>query len=569
MRSRSPSSAFWRGVRQRARDWPSCPTRCAGPSRLALPRGPRVSAGRSARVSARAEDGRAESGRCFRLAISLWSAETLARVRAERMSLSTSGLGAPLAWLLAGSASSPLPALHRRCRHRSSLVRHHSPRRRRASRRARAARWTTARCPRSRSCASEGALHDGHDGVSVGHRAGVHAIPHGTLSRTGRAPGLALVRPQPRDGARLRQLPQLRRRRDAARRHAISIRRADDVRARRPSRRCAERHRPRPSANASASAAASRSSRARHARTSPATSPAGSTSTDVSAPRSRDAFASSGRESRSPRSPASTRRRTRPVTIRPRCTRRCASSTTTAAEIRRDAERAGTWESMHLWIVSDHGHSPVDAHDDLATLLRSWGHATIAHPWTFARRTRRGGDGERQRHGAHLSRARPTRASVVASARAAMVGRSRSRCSSDRRWTCSILPHSTTLFEVRQSRARHGDDRGARTARYSYRPDDGRSARDRTRTSRSATPPRTTSPIGIRLSRCARADRASRERVAIGRDHSLRGAGLGFSRAVRADSARVVARRAASRAHARSAADEPAARRAHRDERST
>ncbi len=56
----------------------------------------------------------------------------------------------------------------------------------------------------------------------------------------------------------------------------------------------------------------------------------------------------------------------------------------TAAEIRRDAERSGRWDSTHLWIASDHGHSRVTAHDDLAALLRSWGHHTIAHPWTFS-----------------------------------------------------------------------------------------------------------------------------------------------------------------------------------------
>lgn len=56
----------------------------------------------------------------------------------------------------------------------------------------------------------------------------------------------------------------------------------------------------------------------------------------------------------------------------------------TAAQIRHDAERSGQWQSMHLWIASDHGHSPVTSHDDLATLLRSWGHGTIAHPWTFS-----------------------------------------------------------------------------------------------------------------------------------------------------------------------------------------
>jgi len=55
----------------------------------------------------------------------------------------------------------------------------------------------------------------------------------------------------------------------------------------------------------------------------------------------------------------------------------------TVAEIRHDAERAGRWNSMHLWVASDHGHSPVASHDDLATLMRSFGYATIAHPWTF------------------------------------------------------------------------------------------------------------------------------------------------------------------------------------------
>lgn len=53
------------------------------------------------------------------------------------------------------------------------------------------------------------------------------------------------------------------------------------------------------------------------------------------------------------------------------------------AEIRHDAERAGRWEQTHLWIVSDHGHSPVEHHDDLAVLLgEEWGLRTLAHPWT-------------------------------------------------------------------------------------------------------------------------------------------------------------------------------------------
>ena len=54
------------------------------------------------------------------------------------------------------------------------------------------------------------------------------------------------------------------------------------------------------------------------------------------------------------------------------------------AELRHDAERAGCWEQTHLWIVSDHGHSPVDRHDDLAVLFGdTWGFRTLSHPWTF------------------------------------------------------------------------------------------------------------------------------------------------------------------------------------------
>lgn len=55
----------------------------------------------------------------------------------------------------------------------------------------------------------------------------------------------------------------------------------------------------------------------------------------------------------------------------------------TARRIRDDAERDGRWEGMHLWVVSDHGHSPVGAHDDIAALLRSLGWRVLAHPWTF------------------------------------------------------------------------------------------------------------------------------------------------------------------------------------------
>ena len=53
-----------------------------------------------------------------------------------------------------------------------------------------------------------------------------------------------------------------------------------------------------------------------------------------------------------------------------------------AARIREDAVRDGWWQDTHLWIVSDHGHSPVHTHEDLAGVIRGLGHRTVAHPWS-------------------------------------------------------------------------------------------------------------------------------------------------------------------------------------------
>jgi arylsulfatase A-like enzyme len=55
----------------------------------------------------------------------------------------------------------------------------------------------------------------------------------------------------------------------------------------------------------------------------------------------------------------------------------------TVARIRSDAERSGRWSDMHLWVVSDHGHSPVRQHEDLVGLIRTTGLRTIAHPWVY------------------------------------------------------------------------------------------------------------------------------------------------------------------------------------------
>jgi hypothetical protein len=56
------------------------------------------------------------------------------------------------------------------------------------------------------------------------------------------------------------------------------------------------------------------------------------------------------------------------------------------AGIRDDAERNGTWQDTHVWVVSDHGHSPVVHHDDIAGLISRLGFRTIAHPFVFSMR---------------------------------------------------------------------------------------------------------------------------------------------------------------------------------------
>ena len=50
--------------------------------------------------------------------------------------------------------------------------------------------------------------------------------------------------------------------------------------------------------------------------------------------------------------------------------------------LREDAERGGWWEATHLWLVSDHGHSPVHTHEDLAAVVAATGRRTVAHPWS-------------------------------------------------------------------------------------------------------------------------------------------------------------------------------------------
>ncbi len=53
-----------------------------------------------------------------------------------------------------------------------------------------------------------------------------------------------------------------------------------------------------------------------------------------------------------------------------------------AGRLRADAESGGWWKDTHLWIVSDHGHSTVHEHEDLAGIVAATGARTVAHPWS-------------------------------------------------------------------------------------------------------------------------------------------------------------------------------------------
>jgi len=143
----------------------------------------------------------------------------------------------------------------------------------------------------------------------------------------------------------------------------------------------------------------------------------------------------------------------------------------TAAEIRADAERDGTWERTHLWIVSDHGHSPVSSHDDLAEHFRALGHRTLAHPWTFGNSHRVAVmvSGNAMAH-VYLDLERRERPywPVLENRWADAVSSLLERHSVD----LAVLPHSPTRVEVR------GGGRGAAfiektNGHYSYRPESG------------------------------------------------------------------------------------------------
>jgi arylsulfatase A-like enzyme len=53
------------------------------------------------------------------------------------------------------------------------------------------------------------------------------------------------------------------------------------------------------------------------------------------------------------------------------------------AELRSELGTTAHWQKTHLWVVSDHGHSRVQDHEDLVRLLRDWGFHPRAHPWAY------------------------------------------------------------------------------------------------------------------------------------------------------------------------------------------
>ncbi len=142
-----------------------------------------------------------------------------------------------------------------------------------------------------------------------------------------------------------------------------------------------------------------------------------------------------------------------------------------AAAIRSRAESLGTWQDTHIWVTSDHGHSPVHHHDELVAFFSDRGRSTVAHPLTIGLR----GDVAIMVSGnamAHLyldlqDRTRkfwPRLAPKWTEDIAALL----QRPSVD----LMMLPHSTALCEVR-SAARGSAFVELRNDKYHYHPSDG------------------------------------------------------------------------------------------------
>lgn len=144
---------------------------------------------------------------------------------------------------------------------------------------------------------------------------------------------------------------------------------------------------------------------------------------------------------------------------------------TLVAELRSELERTAQWQKTQLWVVSDHGHSPVRDHEDLVRLLRDWGFHPRAHPWAYTWR----GDLAVMVSGnslAHLYLDLQSRARrwwpALAPRGEPLIQQLLTRDSVD----LVVLPHSTSRVEIR-SRRRGSAMLEVRENRYAYAPRSG------------------------------------------------------------------------------------------------
>jgi hypothetical protein len=55
----------------------------------------------------------------------------------------------------------------------------------------------------------------------------------------------------------------------------------------------------------------------------------------------------------------------------------------TVGAIQDELRRRRQSNDARIWVTSDHGHSPVTRHEDLAGIIAKLGHRVIAHPWVY------------------------------------------------------------------------------------------------------------------------------------------------------------------------------------------
>jgi hypothetical protein len=138
------------------------------------------------------------------------------------------------------------------------------------------------------------------------------------------------------------------------------------------------------------------------------------------------------------------------------------------AELRAVLERDGMWDDTHLWVVSDHGHVELRAHEDLARVIAEWGYATRAHPWAYTSR----GEVAVMVSGnamAHLYVDLESRARRWWPALAAKYEPFAQQLLARDSVDLLILPHSEALTEIR-SRTHGSAMLEVTDGRYSYRP---------------------------------------------------------------------------------------------------